>query len=494
MLSEMLCRRGKSAPGNACLRVLLALGTCLVVLADTGARVEGTVTDPSGAPMPGVVVTVSNASTGAVSQSLSGSDGLYTFTDLSAGPYELKVEHPGFKPFTRTGIDVPAGAIVRAYIELALETRGETMLVTESPTQIDTVNTQSGERIGAAKMEGIPINGRSFTDLLALQPGVIPASSQQPNAVVMAGCSSTPPSGDLNPGNLSVSGQRETANGFFVNGGSAQEDFNMGTAIVPNLDSIQEFRVLTNNFDAEYGNFSGGQVLLTTKSGTNQVHGSLFEFVRNTNLDARNFFSAERAEFDRNQFGATAGGPIRKDKTYFFVDYQGTRMTQGLETGLISVPSVQNRAGDLSDVANTLTGKVNGQYWADFLTRRLGYTVKPGEPYYTAGCTTSAQCVLPNARIPTRSWSMPAQSLMPYIPVPNQGNRTFSTSAENQALRDDKGAISARPEYPLGHGRGLLLCRRLHATTIPIRPAKAERTCRASTPTLSGARRWSTPG
>ena len=154
--------------------------------------------------------------------------------------------------------------------------------MSESAAQVETANTQMGELVTATKMAAIPVNGRSYTDLLALQPGVIPASSQQPNAVVMSGCTSTPPSGDLNPGNLSVSGQRETANGFTVNGSSAQEDFNMGAAIVPNLDSIREFRVLTSNFNAEYGNFSGGQMLVTTKSGTNELHGSAFEFLRNT--------------------------------------------------------------------------------------------------------------------------------------------------------------------------------------------------------------------
>jgi len=115
----------------------------------------------------------------------------------------------------------------------------------------------------------VPLNGRSFTDLLALQPGVVPASSAQSNAVVMSGCTSTPPSGDLNPGNISVSGQSETANGFSVNGSSVEEDFNNEASVIPNLDSIAEFRVLTSNFDAEYGNFSGGQVLVTTKIGTN---------------------------------------------------------------------------------------------------------------------------------------------------------------------------------------------------------------------------------
>jgi TonB dependent receptor-like, beta-barrel len=215
----------------------------------------------------------------------------------------------------------------------------------------------------------------------------------------------------------------------------------MFAAVVPNLDSIQEFRVLTGNADAEYGNFSGGQVVVTTKGGTSEFHGSGFEFLRNTNLAARNFFAPERAKYDRSQFGGTVGGPIRTDKIFFFADYQGTRMTRGVDTGLISVPSLRNRSGDFSDIAEMLTGKVNGQYWADRLSQKLGYTVYPGEPYYTAGCTSSAQCVLPNARIPQSAWSAPAKALLPYIPEPNQGGRTFSTSAYDEALRDDKGAI-----------------------------------------------------
>jgi hypothetical protein len=135
-----------------------------------------------------------------------------------------------------------------------------------------------GEAVTANKISAVPLSGRSYTDLLALQPGIIPTSSQQPNAVVMSGVSSTPPSGDLDPGNLSVSGQRETANGFMLNGSDVEEGVNMGTAIVPNLDSIQELQVITNNFDAEYGNYSGGQIIVVTKSGGNQFHGGGFEF------------------------------------------------------------------------------------------------------------------------------------------------------------------------------------------------------------------------
>src|ERR1022692_1224714 len=133
---------------------------------------------------------------------------------------------------------------------------------------------------------------------------------------------------------------------------------NGGTTIVPTLDSIAEFRILTNNFDAQYGNYSGGVVNVVTKSGGNQVHGSGFEFLRNTDLDARNFFSPERSFYRQNQFGGTAGGPIRKNKVFFFGDYQGTRTSQGFDTGLISVPTLADRKGDLRDLASSLDGNV----------------------------------------------------------------------------------------------------------------------------------------
>ena len=223
----------------------------------------------------------------------------------------------------------------------------------------------------------------------------------------------------------------------------------MGAAIIPNLDSIDEFRILTNNFDAEYGEFSGGQINVVTKSGTNAFHGDAFEFVRNTDLDARNYFSLTRGAFDQNQFGGTFGGPIRKNKIFFFGDYQGTRSTQGVDTGQIPVPSLQDRTGNLLDLAgsfvttdakgNTVPTTVSGPYWASLLSQKLGYPVSAGEPYYTAGCTSST-CVFPNAVIPQSAWSAPATNLLKYIPAPNNANGTFSTSAYNKTLRDDKGA------------------------------------------------------
>ena len=439
-----------SASGLAESLILALLLSYSSARGGVGGSVSGAVVDPSGMIIPDVKVIIRNVETQVSQTTVTNGNGLYAFPFLPSGHYEIEVAHPGFKPYRRTGLEVTLNSALRIDVSLTLGPHNEAITVTESSTQVERASTQMGELIPGKEMTSIPVNGRSYTDLLALQPGVIPASSKQPNAVAMSGCATAPPSGDLNPGDLSVSGQRETANGFVVNGGSVQEDFNMFAAIVPNLDSIQEFRVLTNDLDAEYGNVSGGQIIVTTKSGTNQIHGSGFDFLRNTNLDARNYFALDRAMYDRNQFGGTVGGPIRKSRTFFFADYQGTRMTRGVDTGLISVPSVSNRLGNFSDIAKTLTGTVHGQYWADRLSEKLGYAVSPGESYYTEGCVTSGQCVLPNAQIPQNAWSTPARNMLQYIPEPNQGASTFSTSAYNQTLRDDKGAIKIDHPTPWG--------------------------------------------
>jgi len=268
----------------------------------------------------------------------------------------------------------------------------------------------------------------------------------------MAGVTGTiAPSGDLNPGNLSISGQREASNGFLVNGVDVQEHMNGGTSIVPDLDSIEEFRILTSNFDPEYGNYNGGMITVVTKSGGDSLHGEAFEFLRNTLLDARGYFDPTRPDFRKNQFGGTLGGPVKRHRMSFFADYQGTRVNEGTPTGLISVPSLENRAGNLADVAASLTGTVSGSYLAKILSQRLGYAVSAGEPFYTAGCTSSSSCVFPNAVIPNRAWSSPALNLLQYIPAPNIGADQFSTSAFAQCTRDDKTSVRIDADSRWGH-------------------------------------------
>ncbi len=342
------------------------------------------------------------------------------------GRYDVEVRASGFKPLRRTGVVINVDSKVVVDASLAIGERTDTVTVSESATHVETVDTQMGQVITGKQMTAVPLNGRSFTDLLALQSGVVPVTSITSDTTQDVGVSAFSPSGDLNPGTISINGQREFANSFVLNGSDVEEDVNMGTAIVPNLDSIAEFRILTSNFDAEYGEFSGGQINVVTKSGTNEFHGDLFEFLRNTDLDARNYFSPTRGAFDQNQFGGTVGGPIRKNQVFFFADYQGTRSTQGIDTGQIPVPTLAERAGDFG----SFSGQVGSL--ARLLSQELGYPVPPTEPLNS---------VFPGGIIPQRLWSAPAQHLLQYIPTPNNSNGTFSTSAYNQTLHDDKGAF-----------------------------------------------------
>jgi len=408
--------------------------------AGVGGSVSGTVKDATNAVVPAATVKATNIDTGVERQAATNDRGFYSFPDLPIGRYDIAIEKTGFQPYRRTGIaiDADSALIVDAVLEIGALT--EAVTVSGSAVHAETSDTQMGEVISGAKMAAVPLNGRSYTDLLALQPGVVPATSLTSNTEQDVGVSALSPSGGLNPGTISINGQREFSNAFIVNGSDSEEDVNSGTAIIPNLDAIAEFRILTNNFDAEYGEHSGGQINVVTKSGTNEFHGDAFEFLRNTDLDARNPFSPTRGTFDQNQFGGTFGGPIQKNKLFFFADYQGTRSTQGIDTGQIPVPSTDDRSGNLLDLTSSLTGTVTGQNWANLLSQELGYSVSPGESYFTPGCTKSSQCVFPNALIPTSAWSAPAKDLLQYIPRPNVGADTFATSASNQTLQDDKGA------------------------------------------------------
>ena len=423
-------------------RVLCIVGilSSSLAWASVGGSISGTVKDPSGSVIPNANVTVREVNMGLSYQTNTDSKGHYTLPVLPVGHYELSVEATGFRSYQRKVIVLDTNAALTLDASLEVGSVAQTVSVTDNTLHVETASTQMGQVISGRQMTTVPLNGRSYTDLLSLQPGVAPATTITSTTVQDVGATILDPSGTLNPGTISVNGQREFANAFLVNGSDAEEDVNSGTAIIPNLDAIAEFRIVTSNFDAEYGEFSGGQISVITKSGGNGIHGDAFEFLRNTDLDARNYFSPTRGAFRQNQFGGAFGGPIRRDKIFFFTDYQGTRQTQGIDTGNISVPSNQDRAGNLSDLAN-LTGTVGGPYFASLLSQKLGYNVVAGETYYVSGCNTSAQCVFPNAVIPQSAWSTPAQKLLQYIPAPNTHGGTFATSAYNQTLRNDKGAF-----------------------------------------------------
>src|SRR5271167_4474817 len=386
--------------------VALALCLCSQLLAGVTASISGTVTDPSGAIVAGATVTATNVDTGVATTQPTNASGFYSFQSLPLGTYTIDVTRSGFKSYAQTGLVLDVNSALVVDVKLQVGATSEKVEVSAAALHVDTEATQMGEVITGKEMVDVPLVSRSYTDLLALQPGVISTSSGMSGAYagsfISAGFPAPLVSGELNSGAQSVNGMREAANGFILNGILVQETGFSGAGAIPNLDSIAEFRILTNNFDAEYGNYSGGQVIVVTKSGTNDWHGNAFEFFRNTDLDAKNFFDGinGRGTYHQNQFGGTFGGPIKRDKIFFFADYQGNRVIQP-ETQVISgAPSAATEQGDLSGIAQSLTGTVNGTAWANQLSEQLGQTVTAGEHYYVAGCTTPATCVFPNAQLP----------------------------------------------------------------------------------------------
>lgn len=406
--------------------------------------ISGVVNDTSGAVIPGAKVVAIDTQTGVKTTVTSDAKGFYSFPALAVGTYDLEVTQKGFKTFRTTGLKIDANSAIRLDASMQVGASNETVEVSSDAVHVETQSTQMGDVITSKSMTAVPLNGRAYTDLLALQPGVSPYTATDTGT---PGISDRPVDGGLNSGNQSVNGQREAANGFMVNGSNVEEGKNNGAAVIPNLDSISEFRIITNNFDAEYGNYSGGQINVVTKSGTNALHGDGFEFLRNTALEAKNYFTAPGSPtpvFRQNQFGGTIGGPIVKNKTFFFLDYQGTRQTQA-PTQTAEVPSAANDTGNFADSASSLTGSVGGPFFANLLGSRLGYTVTNGEPYYTPGCTSSSQCVFPNAVIPQTAWSPVAVNMMKLglIPAPNINGSGYNYVASGyaQTLRDDKGGV-----------------------------------------------------
>src|ERR1700732_2350564 len=359
--------------------------------ADVAGRISGMVRDPSGAFIAGATVTLNNVGNGTKQTTTTNDQGQYSFPVVPIGHYELEVNSPGFQPYKKIGVVIDVNSALQVDAALQIGQNTQTVEVNDSVVTIQMSDTEIGETISSQHAAEVPLNGRSYTDLLATQAGVSPiTTSGASNSSSGGGFGTVPVAGNENTGQFSINGQRESANGFFLNGASVQESIGQQAGIIPNLDSISEFRIISSNADAEYGGYSGGLINVVTKSGGNEFHGSLFEFLRNTNLDARGFFSPERSTFRQNQYGGTFGGPIKKSKVFFFGDYQGQRTVEGIETGIVSVPSLLNRAGNFSDLItqnnpNPLPGSVNTDVLAQTLSKALGYPVQKAEAFYTPG-------------------------------------------------------------------------------------------------------------
>jgi hypothetical protein len=417
-----------------------------IAWADVTGRISGMVSDPSGAFIAGATVTLSNSSNGTKQTATTSERGQYSFPVVPIGQYELEVNSPGFQPYKKIGVVIDVNSALQIDATLQIGQNSQTVDVNGSVVTIQISDTEIGETISGEHVAEVPLNGRSYTDLLATQAGVSPiTTSGAANSSSGGGFGTVPVAGNQNTGQFSINGQRESANGFFLNGASVQESIGQQAGIIPNLDSIAEFRIISSNADAEYGGYSGGLINVVTKSGGDQFHGSGFEFLRNTDLDARGYFSPERSTFQQNQYGGTFGGPVKKSKVFFFGDYQGQRTVEGIETGIVSVPSLLNRAGNFSDLItkstpNPLPGTVNTDFLAQTLAKTLGYPVQKTEAFYTPGCTGNTQCVFPNAIIPQPAFGLPATKMLQFVPSPNLGTNQFSSGAEKRRTNDDKGS------------------------------------------------------
>jgi len=336
--------------------------------AQTTGEIRGEVRDPSGALIPNANLTATLAGTNTVRSTTTASDGTFEIPELAVGAYELAVRATGFKNYAARDVVVTIGHVV--VLEVALEIGGasDTVTVQANATQVETTSTQIGAVMSDTAVRELPLSTRDTYQLLQLQPGV----QSQVGADLFYGSD--------NAGVVSVNGGRGRSNNYTVNGGDGNDIFANGPAIQPSPDAIEEFRVLTNTFDAEYGRNSGSVVNVVTKSGTNNVHGDFYEFLRNDVLNTRGYFDPNVLDYKQNQFGATLGGPIKKDRTYIFGSYEGDRLRKGIDAGTVQFPTAAEAGGDFSAAGPAFAGTLVDPAFATLLANR---TSDPNNPATT---------------------------------------------------------------------------------------------------------------
>ncbi len=311
------------------LALLLALIPTVASAQVVGGSIAGIVRDASGGALPDAAVLVKNSETAAARKLVTDPDGRYTAASLPVGVYEIRAEKEGFAPQVKTGIRIEVGQHRTVDLELALGSLNQTVTVTEHPAIISISTQSSSGLVTEREVKDLPLNGRSYDELMTMNPAVVNYTQGRSGSVGTSNSAL---------GNMfAVSGRRAQENLYLLNGieytGASVINVTPGGASgqLLGVDAVREFNVVADTYGAEYGKRPGGQVSIVTASGSNQLHGSLFEFLRNSALDARNFFDQGSIPgFQRNEFGAAAGGPIRKDKLFVFGNYEGFRQRLGL--------------------------------------------------------------------------------------------------------------------------------------------------------------------
>ncbi len=391
----------------------------------------GRVLDSTDAVVPDVTLNLINDASGAKLTGKSSGSGDYIFPAVPVGTYHLEAQGQGFQNFVANGILVNLNATVTYDVKLTVGANTEAIQVTAEAPLVDTTTTQLGAVIGERAVSTLPLNSRDTYQLLQLQPGVQGVGGSDLFY------------GSDKAGAVSVNGGRGRSNNFSVNGGDGNDLFVNSPGIEPSPDAVQEFRVITNTFDAEYGRNSGAVINVVTKSGTNQFHGSIYDYVRNSVFDAKGYFNLTTPDDTQNQYGATIGGPIRKDKTFFFVSYSGKQLVQGIAGDKTRVPTLAERQGQYAGFAGTL----NDLTVANILQTRPGCAaaianeggVLPSvDP--AAFVATPWASVFPNT-IPVACQDPVAANLVQnYVPLPNVGGLYYQASP-NQHSRENQGTV-----------------------------------------------------
>jgi len=344
----------------ALLSLLLALSSALWGADPTG-TIAGNVSDPSGAAIAGAKVTVTNINTGFTRDTTTASDGGYVFPLLPVGFYSVAVEAQGFRHFEQRGVEVKTDQSSTVPVSLQIGSATQSVTVEANAQMVQTQSGALSQVVGQQKIVELPLNGRNAATLILLTPGT--ADTHVSN---FSACSDTIQSTSY-PGAQSVSanGARTDMVNYNLDGGSNQDPYTNVNNPFPNPDALEEFSVQTNSFSAEYGRGSGAIVNVVTKSGTNEFHGSAFDFLRNGDLNARNFFAAEPDQLKRNQFGGSIGGPIIRNKLFFFGSYQGTQSRNVTGGNSATVPTAAQRAGDFSSIDRQLVNPSTGVPFAN---------------------------------------------------------------------------------------------------------------------------------
>ena len=300
------------------LAVIVMLGGAATAHAQSRGTISGTATDGTGGVLPGVTIVITNVDTGGARTLTTDEGGRYVAPDLPPGPYSVKATLEGFTTVLRSGINLTVGQDAVVNLGLKIGQMSDEVTVVAEARTVETKSASTGGLISTAQIEGLPLNGRSFVELANLTPGVQLTQSGGQSTSTGFGAK------------LSVNGSRYTANLFTLDGTNLNDEYSQAGSASGNVlgvEAVREFQVLTNSFSAEFGHHTGGIINAATKSGTNALHGSLFEFHRDDSLDSKNYFDAEKPPFERNQFGFSLGGPIMRNKTFFFANYEGLHET-----------------------------------------------------------------------------------------------------------------------------------------------------------------------